>query len=400
MPSGPSVVMSEASPTGYLVTFRFDAPDADNVWLAGDVYFSTPDLISTTGAQASWLGDSWAPGHIPALPQAQDLAPMSREAGGTWVLTTAVPAGLWNYGFVTEECTMTLLCATVHDPTNPPPLPSGNEAHQSWSQLFVPTDHTHPTYDAANQLPAAAHERGTLATLRYESDMSIGPVASRPIGVYLPPGYDASRVEPYPLLVLSHGAGDDETAWWTQGGAAYQLDNAIAKGTIPPVVAITTTFNGIAEQGMGDPQFFERYATDLVDNVLPFTIAHLNASPDSTHRAFAGLSMGGLLAEHLLLTHPSTFAAYGMWSMPAGVTRNGLPVSPTQLANAATARAVHLGTGAHDSLTPSPVAFEDLASRYRAAGLQAHTLDTQGGHAWWVWRLMLSDFIATTAFAP
>ncbi|WP_062318128.1 alpha/beta hydrolase [Demequina maris] len=282
------------------------------------------------------------------------------------------------------------------DPANPAPVATDAEMTQQWSQVFVPADPARPTYDATAQVPLAdAAERGTVEARTYRSEEH----GERDVGVYLPPGYDPDGAEPYPLLVLSHGAGDDEAAWWTQGGAAQLLDHAIADGTIPPVVAITTDFSGLSEAGLEDPALFELYAAELEDGVLPYAAAQLHASTDPERRAFAGLSMGGRLAEHVLLTRPDLFAAYGMWSMPAGVGGiQATALTDAELADAVTARAVHLGTGAEDSLTPTPDAFQALVARYRAAGVEADMFATHGGHAWWVWRQMLGDFLATAAF--
>ncbi|WP_062516602.1 alpha/beta hydrolase-fold protein [Demequina gelatinilytica] len=398
--TSPEVVASASSPTGYEVTFRFDAPEAEAVWLAGDLYFTEPDAVGLAGASWSWLGDEWSEGDVSAPPLAEDLAEMTRGEDGVWELTTAVPAGLWNYGFVTRECSVILLCTVAADPANPPPLEAQPGATQAWSQLFVPVDQAHPTYDAAGQLPTAAAEQGTVEVRTYPSDLSIDPAGEHRMGVYLPAGYDPDRTEPYPLLVLSHGAGGDEASWWVEGGAAQLLDHAIADGVIPPVVAVTTAFEGLSEDGMADPDFWDLYTAELIDSVLPYAEAELDATADPALRAFGGLSMGARLSEHLLLTQPDLFGAYGIWSMPEAVASPAAAeLGDADLAVAATARAVHLGTGAEDALAPAPEDFEELAARYREAGLDAATYATHGGHTWWVWRQMLGDFLATTAFA-
>ncbi|WP_062302147.1 alpha/beta hydrolase-fold protein [Demequina subtropica] len=397
--TGPEVVASASSPTGYEVTFRLDAPDAEAVWLAGDLYFTTPADVGLAGSSRSWLGADWSEGDVSAPPLAEDLAEMTRSEDGIWTLTTAVPAGLWNYGFVTRECSIVLLCTVEADPANPAPLAGDPAATQSWSQLFVPVDDAHPTYDAETQLPVTAEDRGTVETRAYPSGISVDPAGEHALGVYLPAGYDPDRAEPYPLLVLSHGAGGDEASWWVEGGAAQQLDHAIADGVIPPVVAVTTAFEGLSAEGMADPDFWELYTAELVDSVLPYAEAELNATADPAQRAFAGLSMGARLSEHLLLTQPDLFGSYGMWSMPAAVASTAAAeITDEDLAVAATARAVHLGTGAEDALAPAPEDVEDLAATYREAGLDATTYATHGGHTWWVWRQMLADFLATTAF--
>ncbi|WP_084129427.1 alpha/beta hydrolase-fold protein [Demequina sp. NBRC 110055] len=376
-PLGPAVVESADSPTGYEVTFRYANADADQVWLAGDLYFSQPPFLSLEGASESWLGDQWSEGDVSTLPLAADLAPLTRTDDGVWEITTAVPAGTWNYGFVTSACQLILLCTVAEDPANTPTLATDPTATQRWSTLTVAAE------------PALADDRrGTLTR-----------VDDPDLGVYLPAGFDRTREERYPLLVLSHGAGDDETAWWTQGGAERLLDTAVAEGTIPPVVAVTTDFNHLSSEGMSDPEFFDHYTAYLEDTVIPYAVENLNATTDAADRAFAGLSMGGRLSEHLLLNSPGLFDEYGMWSMPRAV--RDVPadsLTATDLAHAATASAVHLGTGNEDSLTPTPAAFAALAATYADAGLTATTYETHGGHTWSVWRQMLADFLETTAF--
>ncbi|WP_084078847.1 alpha/beta hydrolase-fold protein [Demequina sp. NBRC 110057] len=384
---GPEVVADTSAPSGYTVTFRYEDAEADRVWLAGDLYYADAADIRLEGATQSWLGDDWTEGDASTLPVATDLAELTRGEDGVWEITTAVPAGLWNYGFVTSGCSLILLCAVAEDPANPPPLATANTATQAWSQVFVPVDEDHPTYDASTEIPVDADQRGTVSR-----------VDDPDLGVYLPAGYDPDRAEPYPLLVLSHGAGDDETAWFTQGGAAEQLDHAIAAGVIEPTVAVTTDFTGLSAAGMDDPEFFDLYVDLITASVLPYAERELHTSTDPADRSFAGLSMGGRLAEHLMLTQPGLFGSYGMWSMPAAV--NDTPaaaLTQAQLTTAATASAVHLGTGAQDSLTPTPREFADLAAAYEGAGMLATTLETDGGHAWWVWRRMLADFLETTA---
>ena len=48
-PLGATVSPAEDSPTGYEATFRLDAPDADQVWLAGDLYYAAAEDIEIAG---------------------------------------------------------------------------------------------------------------------------------------------------------------------------------------------------------------------------------------------------------------------------------------------------------------------------------------------------------------
>ena len=41
--------------------------------------------------------------------------------------------------------------------------------------------------------------------------------ATRTLGVYLPPGYDPNRAEPYKTIYLQHGSGQDQSDWLNIG---------------------------------------------------------------------------------------------------------------------------------------------------------------------------------------
>ena len=57
------------------------------------------------------------------------------------------------------------------------------------------------------------------------------------------------------------------------------------------------------------------YATDVTQNVIPFVQAHFNVSHAANDRAFAGLSLGGLMANFLLFNDTGVFGYYGSWSI-------------------------------------------------------------------------------------
>ncbi|MDE0573601.1 alpha/beta hydrolase-fold protein [Demequina sp. B12] len=398
--TGVEVTAAEDSPTGFEATFRFEAPEAEQVWLGGDVYFTRPDLIEIQGSQSSWLGDEWQPGDVSHTPLAADLAPLTQGDDGVWEITMAVPAGMWSYGFITEPCSLIYLCSMTADPTNPAPLePTSITYSAPLSQLFVPTDSSHPTYDADTQIPLDAASQGTVEMHTYDSTVSVSPAGSHSLGVYLPPDWDATRSEPYPLLVLSHGAGGDAASWFNDGGAATQFDHAIASGAMEPFVAVTTDFNGLSEQGMTDPEFFDLYATELLDNVLPYVENTFHTTSDPDRRAFVGLSMGGRVSEHLLHTQPGLFAEYGIWSVPLAVQHTAAAdLTDAALTAAATPQRIHLGSGTEDALAPDDDVFTDWAAAYSAHGTDASTFMIHGGHTWWVWRQMLADFLAGSAF--
>ena len=64
----------------------------------------------------------------------------------------------------------------------------------------------------------------------------------RRLTVYTPAGYETSNKK-YPVFYLLHGAGGDETAWYTQGRSTQILDNLIAAGKAEPMILVMTNGN-------------------------------------------------------------------------------------------------------------------------------------------------------------
>jgi enterochelin esterase-like enzyme len=133
--------------------------------------------------------------------------------------------------------------------------------------------------------------------------------------VYLPAGYDRreNRDARYPVLYLLHGRGDTMQAW-TQ--VKSDLDELIAAGTVPPVIAVLPDApwsdrggyyvdSGYTGAGPGPGRPVETaFTQDLVDHVdgTYRTAAHRGA------RLVGGYSMGGYGALRYALAHPSLFA--------------------------------------------------------------------------------------------
>ncbi len=112
----------------------------------------------------------------------------------------------------------------------------------------------------------------------------------------------------------------------------------------------------------------------------------------ASQRAFAGLSCGAYLANSLLLGRTGEFTYYGVMSpFPA------LPaLSPSQV-NALRRPVVLVGAGRQDPLFP--FAVSEVAGLQRS-GARAVPEFLDGGHEWYVWRILLRDFLTKVAFSP
>jgi enterochelin esterase-like enzyme len=139
---------------------------------------------------------------------------------------------------------------------------------------------------------------------------------SRRAFVYTPPGYSKDKSKRYPVLYLQHGWGEDETAWSNQGHANLIMDNLIAEGKIKPFIIVMTygMTNGI-RFGSGLRNFdIAPFQTVLVDELIPYVDANFRTLANQSHRAMAGLSMGGMETHTITLARPDVFSYYALLS--------------------------------------------------------------------------------------
>ncbi|MEO7207648.1 MAG: alpha/beta hydrolase-fold protein [Steroidobacteraceae bacterium] len=139
--------------------------------------------------------------------------------------------------------------------------------------------------------------------------------------VYTPPGYDAHPTTRYPVLILQHGSGEDETGWTRQGRAQFILDNLIATGKARPMILVMD--HGDAQRAgtlplpRGPNEWLQHHLTFedvVVQDLIPMIDASYRTIPDRGHRAMAGLSMGGMQTLFITLEHLDLFAYIGSFS--------------------------------------------------------------------------------------
>ena len=156
-------------------------------------------------------------------------------------------------------------------------------------------------------LPATGVPRGAVARHAFHSKIADD---DRDFFVYTPPGYDARRSQPYPVLYILHGLGDDAERWVGAGSAHVILDNLIAAGKAVPMVMVSPLGYGTSQGptgGRGQDNILG-YNRILLDEVMPVVDRAYNVSKDRTERAIAGLSMGGAEALYVGLNNLDKFA--------------------------------------------------------------------------------------------
>jgi enterochelin esterase family protein len=146
--------------------------------------------------------------------------------------------------------------------------------------------------------------------------------------VYTPPGYNKNTNEPYPVLYLQHGGGEDETGWSNQGKVNLIMDNLIAEGKAKPFIIVMDNGNWEWPENVPRPKPGERpepgswppkgwadkFEKTLLEDIIPLIDDNFRTLSDQEHRAMAGLSMGGMQTRIITLSNPDVFSYVGMFS--------------------------------------------------------------------------------------
>lgn len=221
-----------------------------------------------------------------------------------------------------------------------------------------------------------------------------------PYVVYLPPGYDSSAAQRYPVMYMLHGLGADRFQW-EQEGLFVAADNLISNGTIQPMIIVTP--EGMSSywinQANGGPRWGNYVSQDLVQEI------------DSTYRtvatredrAIGGVSMGAHGALQLAM-NTNEFGVVGAHSLVLRKYEEAFPIfgdrayfdanDPVSLCNKYEARVqdtvIWIDIGQDDKWEPAAQAFHQ---QLMANGL-LHTWHVNpGGHDGAYWSTNLDAYL-------
>jgi enterochelin esterase-like enzyme len=216
----------------------------------------------------------------------------------------------------------------------------------------------------------------------------IYPGVAHDYRVYVPAQYRAD--EPAALLVCLDGA----RYLGPEAQVATVLDNLIAAGELPPVVAVFVEPGaggpGLPIYGGSDNRSVEydtpgdAFARFLLDELLPVATDGLALRSDPAWRAICGLSSGGHAALNLAFERPDAFGRVISHCGSFVALRGGHLLHATLRQSARKPLRVFLQTGAHDLdvvFGDWQLANRQLASALAYRGYEHRLVVGRGGHS-------------------
>jgi enterochelin esterase-like enzyme len=338
-------------------------------------------------------------------------APVTRAWWGVDVPLSLVPGtDLWHGSEVMPAALLTTYCFAHEDAAHAPESLSGEGAtHVDLAnphRLHFPADPADPGdfpgWVSVLRLPAAPESSwteprpgvaaGTLSEVVLPGAALGGP---RPVVVYRPPG---TPTEGLPALVVFDGFLARHVL-----RIPVVLDNLIAAGAVPPMVALfVSSFDASRERDLEPALPIQRF---VVDELMPWARATLGTA--SGGNLIAGVSRGGLAAAYVGLCAHELFggviAQSGSfwWPMPAQGEPGWLirqvsrypPVDVRFYLDVGVRETMPGPGGAPDQLT----VVRRMRDELRGHGCRVTYAEYVGGHDYINWRRTFADGLTAVA---
>ena len=316
---------------------------------------------------------------------------MAHGSDGVWSLKSeALPSEMYTYRYVVDGM-------TIIDPANPF---SRRDVGSLFSIFFVgdgPGD-----YYQVRDVP-----HGVVTEDWYYSN-TLG--MNRRMHIYTPPAYNKSNRN-YPVLYLLHGGGGDENSWVELGNVARILDNLIAEGKAEEMIVVMPNGNPGMSAAPGETSanhayrpvnsnFLPGFRNGAYEAAFPEIVNYVDATyktiPDKSHRAIAGLSMGGFHTQTISANYPDLFDYVGLFS-------DSFPSHDTSIAAYSNldekvktqiekgCKLYWVGCGSDDALKIHDKA-RDYAATLESYGAPVEFHSSPKGHVWSNWRQYLLQF--------
>ena len=139
--------------------------------------------------------------------------------------------------------------------------------------------------------------------------------STRPIWIYLPPGYDAETSRRYPSIYVIQGLTGQLDMWRNRTPFRRNFpelaDAQFSSGDVPPCILIYVD----CWTSLGGSQYLDspgtgRYHTYLCDEIVPWVDRQYRTISDAAHRGIMGKSSGGYGAMVTPMLRPDLFGGF------------------------------------------------------------------------------------------
>ncbi|WP_246660066.1 enterochelin esterase [Rhizobium sp. FKL33] len=286
-----------------------------------------------------------------------------------------------------RERRVAILATAQADPLNRFPWPADASDRFNLSSTFA--------LDGAPAQPFLAKrkvDKGKLVDFEIESPR-LGN--TRTITLYTPPHFSPARKDNVLLFLF------DGDAYQSKVPTPTILDNMIADGAIPPVVAVLIPNPDREARGRELPDSAD-FTAFLADELLPAVAARTGLKPAPSRTILAGSSFGGLASVRIALARPDLFGnALSMsgsfwWHPDSAPAEDGEYIAALVARNPKAGIRVFLSAGLFEVKGPGADAGILDSNRHLRDVLQArdyeiHYREYAAGHDYLVWRGILSD---------
>lgn len=188
---------------------------------------------------------------------------------------------------------------TPTDTPTPTPTETLTPTPAPFFRTIVPTECNKPYFDSTSRIELITYMAKDYVTDKEDVE--------KKAYVYLPDGYDETKK--YNVLYLMHGIGGDEKEWGLNAGSTSKvkmiMDGLTMNGIIEPFIVVCPNGKALACPYNNGTEAFYSFGYELRNDLIPYIESHYSTYADyneegydltatRTHRAMAGLSMGGM----------------------------------------------------------------------------------------------------------
>lgn len=215
-------------------------------------------------------------------------------------------------------------------------------------------------------------------------DAAAAPTLGGPqrVWYYLPPGYDDDPDLLYPVAYILDGA-----TWVQQMGVPRILDRLIARGSVPPLIAVFVE----PVDRQGEYSRNPAWRSFMAETLVPAVDERFRTFPAPARRLILGSSLGGYAAVDLAVEWPSVFGAVAAIAPPPQAA-SIIEVQPHAQTAARSIRFFVLG-GIYDQMVDGARELRGILDDYQAAVTYQEVPE---GHNWNTFRGHIDEAIAAT----